>query len=97
MWAVTSCVGRNKALRSYGRGILQLSPQPTIQFSPGVMCRNCVAMRLVTAYDGSRRRRSRRGCNLGGVIPFEAVHEFEHTVIEDITDVHGHIIRDVLI
>ena len=44
-------VGRNKALRSYGGGLMRLSPEPTIQFSPGVLCRNCAALRLVTAYD----------------------------------------------
>jgi hypothetical protein len=33
-----------------GRGLLRFSPKLTSQFSPGVLCRNCVVLRLVTAY-----------------------------------------------
>ena len=29
----------------------RLRPKPTSYFSPGVLCRNCVALRLVTAYN----------------------------------------------
>ena len=48
-------VTKPKGSAQLRRGSLQLSPKPTSHISPGVQCRNCVALRLVTAYESCIR------------------------------------------